>query len=476
MLLAMRIDRLTIRNFKGFEERSFEFPRSVDAPPGGNGSFHVLIGQNGRGKTSVLDALSVAAGSWLLGVPGQDARGIQPTDIRVRVIDFDKTQRIERQLPVEVRATGVVSGQSLTWSRELKTQRTSSANARAIKAASERAVKAVQAGDETLLPIVAYYGTARLWLSTPTDVYRQREREHIDQHIEEMRGVGHPEYLELDLSGRFASRLDGYRHGVDPRCSPAELLSWLRFEQLIALTEGAESPQLAAVKRVITESVEGCKKLEVHPRLGLLIDIEGQPRLPFAALSDGQRNVVALVGDLAYRAAQLNPHLGEEAPKKTPGVVLIDELDLHLHPRWQRHVVEDLRRLFPEVQFITTTHSPFIVQAARTGEVIALDDEVVTVPETSTLGIEQIAQGLMQVPAPEVGLRYKSMVDVAKRYLERLDAAALAPDKSLPHLVRQLDQAVAPFSDNPAFQAMLELNREVKLGKRLRAVKEGSTS
>ena len=66
----MRIDRIHIKNFKGFEDRTFEFPRSLDAPKGGNGSFHLIIGHNGKGKTSALDALAVAMGSWLLGHTG----------------------------------------------------------------------------------------------------------------------------------------------------------------------------------------------------------------------------------------------------------------------------------------------------------------------------------------------------------------------------------------------------------------------
>jgi predicted ATP-binding protein involved in virulence len=96
-------------------------------------------------------------------------------------------------------------------------------------------------------------------------------------------------------------------------------------------------------------------------------------RLPFRLLSDGVRNMLALVADVARRAATLNPHLGADAARKTPGVVLIDEVDLHLHPRWQRRVLDDLRRTFPLVQFVATTHSPFIVQSLGPGELLTLD-------------------------------------------------------------------------------------------------------
>ena len=178
--------------------------------------------------------------------------------------------------------------------------------------------------------------------------------------------------------------------------------------------------------------------MKVHARLGLLLDMPDRGWVPFGVLSDGQRNVVAMIGDLAFKAAQLNPHLGERVLTETPGVVLIDELDLHLHPHWQRHIAEDLRRTFPALQFIVTTHSPFIVQSARDGEIIALDAQ--PVDKTAGLGIEEIARGLMQVERPEVSSRYEKMVEAAKHYLVTLDEAAKAPDDKLREYIDKLSE------------------------------------
>ena len=92
----------------------------------------------------------------------------------------------------------------------------------------------------------------------------------------------------------------------------------------------------------------------------------GDGRLtPFYHLSDGYRNTLAMAADIAVRAATLNPALSSLAMEETPGVVLIDEIDLHLHPKWQRQIVEDLRGAFPKIQFVATTHSPFIIQSLR---------------------------------------------------------------------------------------------------------------
>lgn len=465
----MRIDRLHVRNFKGFEDRTFDFPRSVDAPEGENGSFHVIIGQNGRGKTSALDALAVAAGSWFLGVRGEDTRHIHPDDVRVRVLDFGDTQRIEQQLPVEVMATGRVNGKTYRWKRErvFIGKKTNWVHAKNIKAEAERTVERMQRGEAVTLPLISYYGTGRLWLE-PKDM-------RANEMPEPLKGGRTPQEVSPDETGEelaesFASRLAGYRFSIDPRCSPRDLLRWLRFEQQLALQERRESTQFRVVKQAIQEAVEGCQRIEYHLRLGLLLDIEGQPRLPFGSLSDGQRNIIAMVGDIAFKAAQLNPHLGDDVLRHTPGIVLIDELDLHLHPRWQRHVVDDLRRLFPQLQFITTTHSPFIVQTAREGELIPLDAE--PVPRTGNLGVEEIARGLMGVERPEVSPRYQAMVDVAKDYLTTLDEAAKAPAEKLKDYIEKLAADVAPYADNPAFQAFLELKREAKIGERLQALAE----
>jgi predicted ATP-binding protein involved in virulence len=89
-----------------------------------------------------------------------------------------------------------------------------------------------------------------------------------------------------------------------------------------------------------------------HPDLGTL---------PVSELSDGIRTTIAMVGDLAHRAVRLNRHLGIDAAKLTPGVVVIDEVDLHLHPRWQQTILGLLMEAFPLVQFIVTTHSPQVI-------------------------------------------------------------------------------------------------------------------
>ncbi len=438
----MRIDQLTLRNFKAFEELTISFARSADSPAESNGSFHLLIGENGAGKTSALEGLAVAVGSWFLGMRGYDSRNIQPDDVRVSLQEFGDTLRLERQYPVTVEANGRVIGTQIDWERSLQAEggRTTRQLASVIKFASEAAAFAVMQGSAFTLPLVSFFGTGRLW-QEPRDMAVVRA-----ERAKQKRTGTAPQDLadEPDDEPDFGSRLAGYRFSIDPRCSPRDLLRWLQREKRIAVDEGKESTQFVVVKEAIRRCLEHCQFVDFNLRLGtLLVELEGHGRLPFANLSDGQRNMLAMVGDLAFKAAQLNPHLGTEVLEKTPGIVLIDELDLHLHPRWQRHVVADLRRTFPEVQFIATTHSPLLISEVQPESLIVLtrDDAGRTVAAygTQSYGLDAnwILEHIMGEPS-----RPEPVIAVIRQVDEALELGDLDQAKtSLSELQRLLHGA-----------------------------------
>jgi predicted ATP-binding protein involved in virulence len=124
-------------------------------------------------------------------------------------------------------------------------------------------------------------------------------------------------------------------------------------------------PQLEAVRQAIYSVLPGdfsSLRVERTPRPRMSIVKQGT-KLFLDQLSDGEKCLLAMSGDLARRMAIANP--GLEKPLESPGVVLIDEVDLHLHPEWQRKVVPALERTFPNCQFIVTTHSPQVLSGAR---------------------------------------------------------------------------------------------------------------
>lgn len=439
----MRIDWLSVRNFKGFIETTLNFPRDPDAPAASNGSFHLIVGENGTGKTSALDALAVAAGSWLLGIKDFDSRHIQNEDIRLKEVIYPDTVRFERQFPVTVEAGGVVLGREMRWMRvrDAWKKRTTWKNASIIKDAAEDAGARARKGEDVTLPVVSYYGTGRLW------------QEPKDMRHGALAGA-RPPNPSFDDSLAFGehpydgSRLEGYRFSVDPRCDPRTWIRWLHREKQVTIEQGHESVQSRVVREAIRQCLEGCRDVDFSLKhRTLVVESETFGSLPFSSLSDGQRTIVGLVGDLAYKAAQLNPHLGTEALRRTPGIVLIDEIDLHLHPRWQRHVVGDLRRTFPEVQFIATSHAPAILSEVQPYSLILLQQgegrlEVRKGEQAYGLDANWILDVLMGVPS-----RPQAVADILRdveSWLERADVDA-ARDR-LGELTRVLhgpDEAVS---------------------------------
>ena len=117
-------------------------------------------------------------------------------------------------------------------------------------------------------------------------------------------------------------------------------------------------------------------------------------------MSDGYRNMLSMVADIAYRMALLNPQFLGEVTKKTSGVVLIDEIDLHLHPAWQRHIVSALKEIFPKVQFIVSTHAPSVISSVPKEEIVVLENHQVRRAELPTYGKDanSILKTVMDVP------------------------------------------------------------------------------
>jgi predicted ATP-binding protein involved in virulence len=441
----MRIDRLYIKNFKGFEERELTFGRPLNAPVDAKGSVHLVIGENGTGKTSVLDALAVALGVWHLGIGGQGARGIQKSEVRIAASGGNGRVNFDEQVPVKIDASGEIGGLPLQWHREVRVLGGHTLRGGASEALEQIRTLAAsaRAGDEkVLLPLIAYYGAGRLWKEP--NVSRK------------------PRKTAAKKSVRFSV----YKNCLDSRCRARDLNNWLLDYDWMSYQFGEEDPEYSLVKKSILACLPGARNLRFAPTRGeVVVDFENRSEQPFSNLSDGQRNMLALVGDLAVKAVKLNhKQCGDKVLRQTSGVVLIDEIDLHLHPTWQRVVLENLRTTFPNLQFIATTHSPFVVQSLREDELVLLDGQ--PVPETGNLGIEAIAKGLMGVDHPEVSPRYEEMKQVAKDYLTTLEEAAVAPDERLAEFEKRLADGIAPYADNPAFQAFLEMERAAALGQR----------
>jgi predicted ATP-binding protein involved in virulence len=432
----MKMRHLRTRNFRGFEDRSFDF----------SNQFNVLIGDNGTGKTTVLEAIRILVSALiprLVPTPNKGYQDYRISDNDVRKIGQIASQKpsIRWQLPVEISCQCEFLDQVVDWTVYLRQE--AGAYARGIRSepvnnildfANDELRRVIDDDENVVIPLLAYYGTGRLW-----SVNRRDEQESVN-------------------ITSTKKRIDGYIDCLAPRSS----LILDHFE--LADEPTLKNEEFEAVKSSIgIAGIDVWESLNYHdyPLDDLIVQSVDKNILPFERLSDGIRNMLGIVSDIAYRAVVLNPQLGRQAASETPGIVLIDEIDLHLHPKWQRRVVDDLRRTFPNIQFFATTHSEHIIQSLREGELIDLNSED-NVPSAEYEGksLEDISEHVMGVDLPQQSERWKRMMEVAEEYYRILQDAQNVDSNRVNELKIKLDELTLPFSDDPAYQAFLKLERE----------------
>lgn len=171
----------------------------------------------------------------------------------------------------------------------------------------------------------------------------------------------------------------------------------------------------------------------------------------FSYMSDGLQSTINIVSEIAHRCIELNGFLGLDAVVKTPGVVIIDEVDLYLHPHWQRHILKDLSKAFPLIQFIVSTHSPFIVQSLDRDQLISFDENVNTQGEPCKEGLEDIVAMRMGMEQELRSRKYQKMVKAAESLFNAIDSNL----ENQEQLRERLVELEAEFSDDPAYLALV---------------------
>lgn len=335
----MRIHSLTIDDFRGFERLSLDLDRPLT----------VVVGVNGAGKTTVLDAIALliaeAMRPFQYGVEWA-LPYLDPSDIR-----HDATR-------VALRGRFVHEGKAIDCETSRKRDMGPIMMAEPDWAMSWRG---------TRWRLAAYYEATRT-VSLADKAFRPVEETET-----------HP-YLQL-----FKDWVSAPREGF------ASFFRWFKAredvenEQKVAREDlKHQDPQLAAVRGAVTSMVPGFAGLRVQrDPLHLAVRKHGVS-FYVDQLSEGERNLLVMVADLARRLAVANPDL--ENPLLGEAIVLIDEIELHLHPSWQRTVVHDLRRTFPNCQFIVTTHSPQVLSEVPNDAVVLVKDFQCYRPAAPTAG------------------------------------------------------------------------------------------
>lgn len=432
----MRVEKICIQNFRGIEELKINL----------NPKFNLLIGDNGTGKTAILEALTVGIGAFFLGIPGTSSRNIRDEDIRY-FKTIEGSSELAKKTHIFIEA--IYNNEKIEWFKERKgiTGKTLYPHNSFIKSISQGIDKKIKDPKRTEfleLPVLVYYSTSRLWKEVREN--QKSEKSNVSN---------------------IPSRYRGYKDALQAKSTFSIMSDWFKSKFLSIATKGESSFQLECVKNVIIANISGATNVywefDNDKINALHVSFKNGTDLPFNYLSDGYRNLLAIFADLAWRCVTLNPHFKAEANLKSKGIALIDELDLHLHPKWQKTIVKQLKNTFPNIQFVTTTHSPFIIQETDEGELFNIsEDGKISLSGANEYSLEDVAEYLQKVPDPAWSLNKKKMYDAAKEYFDLLNT--LTSDKTsdeLSQIREKLNILGKLYSDNVAYTAFLEQKRMV---------------
>jgi len=372
-LEAHKIQKIKITNFRLIEKLEIDF----------NEDINVIIGDNGSGKTTILDAIALGFGTMLTHFPSVKGIGFSEKDLRIN--DNNKKEPFTR---IEIRSTD-----NLLWDKIDKRDKAKTTTktipdgygTKELESFVDRLITCENEDKKYVMPLIIYYGTCRNCFDTPMRrVNFQKEFSRFDSLTSSLKGASN----FSRLFEWFDAMENLERRERDER--------WEKSYRLGVLEE---------VRKAIESMLPHFKnpRIKIKPLRFMVDKVDGNSgvrELQIEQLSAGYKAVLAMVMDISARMAQANPHLGNDSK----AVILIDEIDLHLHPKWQQTILSDLRRTFPNAQFIVTTHSPHIVSSITKDKLLRIEDGIVKESYQYTYGkqIDELLLGTFDLKS----LRY----------------------------------------------------------------------
>lgn len=346
----MRISDLKLRNIRIIGD---DFPE-INFSPEHNAT--IFLGNNGCGKTTILDSIALLISPFISQFPSIPEKMISELDVH-----RNRDGRMSDYLAIKAHFENG-KGDRVYESRIRKglDAKAPESDLKEIKQLALQIKNEIIGGENAELPIFAYYGTGRGRINAP-----ERKR-NFQKSFE---------------------RWDCYSNALTPSADFKSFFAWFDLMEDMERRKKQELrdfdyklPALEAVRKAL-ENFVGDKfhspRIELHPLRFVMTENTGKGHdrtLRIEQMSDGYKIIIAMVADIASRMAEANPGLSN--PLLTSGIILIDEIDLHLHPKWQRRVVRQLINTFPNIQFILTTHSPIIIAGASDeAQIIHLNTE-----------------------------------------------------------------------------------------------------
>lgn len=399
----MLIRELHIQNFRRFEDLNVSFEEDLT----------VLVARNGQGKSSILDAIRVLIGPFVGAFDYGVSNGFDPLDCRRSVSpDSDRGKehwpiRVEGEIVLRDLPAPGLEYKVVKVARELggAKRKTTIKGAAELIARGRNYQSIIHSGltqSWFILPVVAHYGPGRLW------------RLHKDT----------PGKKVLTLNRSY-----GYQDCLSTSSNFKQAQEWVgratlaKFQQI----ERGEPDEWGRRINSIQSAVDAALEAEGWSGFQYSYDFEElsmfhpeHGRLPVRAMSSGVQAVVSLIVDLAFRCLRLNSIHAEKALSISYGIVMIDEIEQHLHPGWQQRILPSIRKIFPNIQFIVATHSPEVLSTVESHQIRILRDNKCYAAPPGALGAE--SQRLLQ---DVLGLKDARppipAVDELKEYLTLVD-------------------------------------------------------
>ncbi len=320
----MKLMSLEMQNFKGFEHCQIQF----------DGNSAVFFGENGAGKSTILSAINYLM--WNLVYRLNQQQGTAFKTVSADLVNIQaETLEISAQIEMDEHRYELYKMYRKPVPGRLASAITGKKEIDDLISDYMRLF-----GDEDRgIPVIVNYGTNRSVLKTPLRIRKNHD------------GFSKWTALERTLENELDYRtfFEWFRDREDYESER------IRDIQDLSFRDSALECVRAAIHAMMPE-FEG---LQVKRNPLRLVTMKNGQEYNVDQLSDGEKCTLSLMGDLARRLALANP--GSSNPLEGQGIVLIDEIELHMHPSWQRKILTVLRQTFPNIQFIITTHSPQVL-------------------------------------------------------------------------------------------------------------------
>jgi predicted ATP-binding protein involved in virulence len=345
----MHVSRLRVAGFRGVDSAEIELKPGIN----------LIVGVNGVGKSSALHAIAIAMDAVARRVHGARASlRVDEADIRsghsAAIVDCDITVDGARHRFL-----------SQTYRAPQTDQR--------IEAPPSGFIGSPPSRSRSSRELAVFFSTRRAVPSSRAP-------------------------SKAALQGGAAAATSGAL--TDRELGLVDFAQWMTARQALVLERPGSATALNALDSTVQRFLPGYSRLRPHPNHFNLLTIDhGGDRIEVGQLSDGERGALALVLDLTRRMAQIDPE-SEDPAATSEAVVLVDEIDLHLHPQWQRNILHNLEAAFPQCQLILTTHSPQVIGEVHPERIIVMQSSGIYTPERA-FGVDSssILEEIMGTPA-----------------------------------------------------------------------------